>query len=320
MCCLCRASQKDPFSGKQVQVPAVTIQPEVGRPANVTYFNIFAGKAILHGINHLLLPKLPPDNAAPPPDGEQPPEDEQPAAGVAEESGPVATRPVRGSSQLGRDPAMPAGAVGRRRRGDAPSQGPNKAQKPAADEDTAPTDDDSGADGPAAGAAASRSRGGPTVGPAAALPRGPSSVNGAAMPSKRPSAPARVAAVSDTEAQEQPGRRLLSLPRSMLAAGLQSARQLMGIPQLTGTTQAPRPRSSPGEVVSGALSSTVNVGAMGELQSFANGISTDNTLTALTLAAVPKVPKQYVNRYGALKGPQVQGGCLNCKAWGKQPQ
>jgi hypothetical protein len=70
----------------------------------------------------------------------------------------------------------------------------------------------------------------------------------------------------------------------------------------------------------GALSSAVPVGSVGQLQTFANGIASNKTMIALTRASLPKVPKEYVNRYGALKGPTVKGGCLNCKTWGGQPQ
>jgi hypothetical protein len=70
----------------------------------------------------------------------------------------------------------------------------------------------------------------------------------------------------------------------------------------------------------GALSSAVPVGSVGQLQTFANGVTSNKTLIALTRASVPMVPKEYVNRYGSLKGPTVKGGCLNCKSWGGQPQ
>jgi hypothetical protein len=61
----------------------------------------------------------------------------------------------------------------------------------------------------------------------------------------------------------------------------------------------------------------VNVGAVGQLQSFPTGYTTNKTLNALQASAVPLVPKQYINRYGFFKGPAVKGGCLNCKAWGR---
>lgn len=40
--------QSDPFSGnknKTVLVPLLTVTPEVGRPAKVSYYNIYAGNS-----------------------------------------------------------------------------------------------------------------------------------------------------------------------------------------------------------------------------------------------------------------------------------
>jgi hypothetical protein len=137
-------------------------------------------------------------------------------------------------------------------------------------------------------------------------------------------------------------RRLLLLPRSMLAAGqqtrrmlaagLQTAQKVLGgrglqagmqrsaprMPAATPATAAAAVASAAGVTPSGALSSTVNVGAVGELQSFVNGISSNRTVTALKLAGGTTVPKGYVNRYGAFKGASAKGGCLNCKSWGRQ--
>lgn len=119
-------------------------------------------------------------------------------------------------------------------------------------------------------------------------------------------------------------RRLLQLPmQEVLAASLRRARHLLAGRVLSqagrrSSTQGMGPQS--GAAPSGALSSVATVGSMGEMQSFANGIATNKTLIALARAAVPKVPREYVNRYGGFKGPDVKGGCLNCKAWGKQTQ
>lgn len=140
-----------------------------------------------------------------------------------------------------------------------------------------------------------------------------------------------------------------STPRRMLASGLQTARALL---QMTPTMR-PRPATATASASSaptalpaskaagaattaavgsagkpsaknvpafGALSSAVPVGSVGQLQTFANGVTSNKTLIALTRASVPMVPKEYVNRYGSLKGPTVKGGCLNCKSWGGQPQ
>lgn len=167
-------------------------------------------------------------------------------------------------------------------------------------------------------------------------------------------------------------RQLLLLPssilsagrqtRTLLAAGLKSAQQvltgrrlrvslLQATPRTAGSAVAPTAAAStrpgatgptaamsrpsavsvtpPGTLSrpsavsvtpSGTLSSAVNVGAVGELQSFPNGISANKTLIALTRAGESKVPKEYVNRYGSFQGAQAPGGCLNCKAWGKVPQ
>ena len=126
----------------------------------------------------------------------------------------------------------------------------------------------------------------------------------------------------EDEGQGGSGRHLLLVqaysPRSKLAAGLQPGRRLLQ--KLPQSSIRPQPRPAGTTAPSGALSSTVNVGAIGELQTFANGISSNKTLTALELSARGKVPKQYVNRYGSFKGPKVKGGCLNCKAWGKDSQ
>jgi hypothetical protein len=57
---------------------------------------------------------------------------------------------------------------------------------------------------------------------------------------------------------------------------------------------------------------------VGQLQTFANGIDTNKTRTAFQLAAQPVVPRQYVSRYGSFAPANAAGGCLNCRAWGKQ--
>jgi hypothetical protein len=48
VCCCCSPSEmtRDPFSGnkdKPVLVPQLTVTPEVGRPAKVSVYNIYAG-------------------------------------------------------------------------------------------------------------------------------------------------------------------------------------------------------------------------------------------------------------------------------------
>ena len=46
-CCAPSEMQTDPFSGsknKTVLVPLLTVTPEVGRPTNVSYYNIYAGQ------------------------------------------------------------------------------------------------------------------------------------------------------------------------------------------------------------------------------------------------------------------------------------
>jgi hypothetical protein len=149
----------------------------------------------------------------------------------------------------------------------------------------------------------------------------------------------------DAETEGVLGRRrlLLLLPRSMLAAAqqsrrllavrLQTARRVLagrrGLLQLS-TTQRPTAQTvgattttttaASGPVTpSGTLSSAVNVGAIGELQSFVNGVAANKTLQALRRAGESKVPPQYVNRYGSFSGATAKDGCLNCKAWG-QPE
>lgn len=301
-------------------VPNITITPEVGRPANITYFNIYAGRAILHGISHLLLPDLPQDpNQAPPPadDEDVPPEGQEedpqaPPPNVAEESAPKAAASRSGSGTAGQQAGGSAAGLGPVRRGSsssssaitAPVQGSNRGQQPAA-------------------------------GPSGMRPqlgtRPPQYTDTAALTPQRSSI-AAMAGGGEQDDDSSPGRRLLSLPRSMLAAGLRSARVLLISSSSRGLTQASRAKATPMQQgtttssssskvgVSGALSSTVNVGAMGELQTFPNGLGTDKTLTALTLSAEPKVPKKYVNRYGSFKGPKAKGGCLNCKSWGRVSQ
>lgn len=169
-------------------------------------------------------------------------------------------------------------------------------------------------------------------------PSGAAAVGGvAAGTPKKPSA-----WLPDAETAGALGRRLLLrlLPtHSMLAAARQSRRLLAvrlqtagrvltgrrGLLQLT-TTQPPKPRAvdtitaAGGAVTpSGALSSAVNVGAIGELQSFVNGVAANKMLQALRRAGESKVPPQYVNRYGSFRAAAAKDGCLNCKAWG-QPE
>lgn len=179
------------------------------------------------------------------------------------------------------------------------------------------------------------------------------SANGVGMgaPARRsssallPDSDVDVSAATGEEMAGSLGRRRLLLPhgmlaagqptRNLLAAGLQTAPLVLGGRGLLAGMQRPASRAATatpaataaaaagvtGATPSGALSSTVNVGAVGELQSFVNGIASNRTLTALKLSGGTTVPKGYVNRYGAFSGATAKGGCLNCKSWGReQPQ
>jgi hypothetical protein len=213
-----------------------------------------------------------------------------------------------------------------------------------------------GTPGAAAAAAAGGGGGGPAgmgvKGSAGANPvtieRGASYIVGGVGPSAKPPSSAlppdndldASAATEEDTAGSLGRRRLLLLPRSMLAAGqqtrsllaagLQTARRPLSGRSLQAGMQRSVPRATAatpattavapaaGVTPSGALSSTVNVGAVGELQSFMNGVASNRTVTALKLAGGTTVPKGYVNRYGAFKGATAKGGCLNCKSWGRQ--
>lgn len=333
----CSTVQKDTFSGKNVSLPIVTFTSEAGsRPSKVNFYNIFAGPAILQGVTQLLLPDLPPDLEEQP---EDPPDDDldldDPAVGVAEEAGPAA------AGAAGRTGAgTAAGAAGRAGAGPAQPVTRGIGSSRSASSSAGP-----GAAASVGARGISSSTGRSVAGTTASRPLG----RGAPAAAPDPDASPEAGGLDDGGRR----RRLLLLQllppptQRLLSAGLQAARRLlMSGRTLHASTQLRRGGSSPvasssslgparpitavgssataagtdTPTLSGALSSTVNKGDVGELQTFANGINTNKTVAAFALAANGSVPKQYVNRYGFLKGPLETGGCLNCKAWGTPQQ
>lgn len=280
---------------------------------------LHAGPAIMHGISGVLMPNLPPDpNELPPPKKGDP-------------------------SDLARpqdDPNTPAEEVG--------LAGPDSEETEGDDNgpEQLPTAQPGRAAGTALGTAGTAGRtnispkqgvrGSPNLpgavtvesgsGRASAAQMQPTTAapngNSAAVPRRPVLRGPTPTTAADGEAGNR--RRLVQLPGEArdLSKGMQTARQLFGeraLQQTSRPSTKARPQGTTA-TVSGALTSVARVGAMGELQSFPNGIATNKTLVALARAAVPQVPKVYVNRYGGFKGPDVRGGCLNCKAWGKQTQ
>lgn len=328
------------------------------------------GPAILHGINQVLLPDLPPDpNQLPAPLGDEGELEQPPDADAPEQAGPVSleeaakdiqrdeadgvSQPSASTAQQGRIASGAAATAS------AAAAGTGQRAGTGAGATTSTTSSSNMAGMARSSIRPAATGAGADSMPTAAVAVGPvgtgirAAGSGPVTTEKGPSGAAAVAGVAgtpkkpsvwvpDADTAGTLGRRLLLRllpPRSMLAAARQSRRLLAvqlqtagrvltgmrGLLQLT-TTQRPKPRAvdtttAAGGVVtpSGALSSAVNVGAIGELQSFVNGVAANKMLQALRRAGQSKIPQQYVNRYGSFRGAAAKGGCLNCKAWG-QPE
>jgi hypothetical protein len=389
-----------------VAVPRVTIAPEIGRPARIVTYNVFAGRSVLHGIDGVLLPDLPKDpNEAP---------GDEPAAASAEEA-PEETDAMdvlnpdgslRGPEATGSVATKPGPAAAARPTTTSSSSSRGRTIWPAGMAapagNSSGTDDSNDDDGVQSNAAPgytglkSKGRGGlkpliipriaggatPTgaaaglaAGAAPATPRlAPGSrrpgvvqetgialtvlPGGASLPGKIDAADGGTAeAVGDDEAgsaapqgatkqhHQRPHKGthvMVSSSNSSNATGHHHAKTASSHQDAFSFDNLRPPRGRDEIAISGSgdpgrrlrrllsamrrrllqpagtPATTMAIGSVGVMQTFANGISTNKTRSALELAAQPALPKQYRNRYGALPRAAAKGGCLNCRAWGKQ--
>jgi len=69
-------------------------------------------------------------------------------------------------------------------------------------------------------------------------------------------------------------------------------------------------------LLAGSQRQLQQIGGIGLYQTWANGVTGNNTLEAIANAATSTIPLQYTTRFGSLEVAAAVSGCLNCVGWG----